>query len=113
MELETPLSCDVDTSLQSKTDTSRGQEDMEGLDDEAPLKNSNRASSSLKSKRITCQLISFTPMCGVVLHCEDVCASKTKEARGGVCMGVGVEDGASVTSSGCCCDMIELTFLRD
>ena len=51
VEQETPLSCDLDISLPSKMDTSQGQEDMEGLDDEAPLKNSNKMTrSSLKSK---------------------------------------------------------------
>lgn len=53
VDQEAPLSCDLDISLQSKTDTSQGQEDMEGLDDEVPLKNINKMSrSSLKSKSI-------------------------------------------------------------
>jgi len=57
VERDTPGSCDLDSSLQSKPDTMRSQDDMDGLDEEAPLKPGSSGSKSSRSsmKSMLCE----------------------------------------------------------
>lgn len=53
VEQETPHSCDLDSSIQSKADTGRSHDELDVLDDEAPLKSSSKyTKSSVKSKLV-------------------------------------------------------------
>ncbi len=74
MEQDTPASCDLDTSLQSRADSGRSQDEMDALDDEAPLKTSVNKPSRSSMKSEPASMCTCVCLCGGVSKwCVCVC----------------------------------------